>query len=58
MSDFTKFFVNSNTGQIETIAATKIAAVDFRAAGARIGAAKMPGTDTNFFVSGSIGGKA
>ncbi len=57
MADFTKFFVDSKTGKIKTIAATKITAIDTRTAAARVGAANMPGTDVNFFVSGSKGSK-
>ena len=58
MSNFTNLFVNQKTGKIETIGATKITALDVRAGSARVGAAEMPGTDTNFFVSGSIGAAA
>lgn len=58
MSNFTNLFVNQKTGKIETIGATKITALDVRAGSARVGAAEMPGTDTNFFVSGSVESKA
>ncbi len=58
MADFTKFFVNSKTGKIETIGATKISVIDFRAGSTRVGSGEMPGTDTNFFSSGSINAKA
>ena len=58
MSNFTNLFVNQKTGKIETIGATKITALDMRAGSARVGAAEMPGTDTNFFVSGSVESKA
>ena len=58
MSNFTNLFVNQSTGKIESIGATKITALDMRAGSARVGAAEMPGTDTNFFVSGSVESKA
>ena len=58
MSNFTNLFVNQKTGKIETIGATKITALDVRAGSARVGAAEMPGADTNFFVSGSVESKA
>ena len=58
MSNFTNLFVNQKTGKIETIGATKITALDMRAGSARVGSAEMPGSDTNFFVSGSIGAAA
>lgn len=58
MADFTKFFVNSKTGKIETIGATKISVIDFRAATARVGSGELPGTDTSFFSSGSINAKS
>ena len=58
MSNFTNLFVNQKTGKIETIGATKITALDMRAGSARVGSAEMPGTDTNFFVSGSMGAAA
>jgi len=58
LSNFTNLFVNQKTGKIETIGATKITALDMRAGSARVGSAEMPGTDTNFFVSGSIGAAA
>ena len=57
MSDFTKFFTNAKTGQVETIGATKITAVDLRGGTARIGSGKLPGIDTLFFVSGSLQAK-
>ena len=57
MADFTKFFVNSKTGKIETIGATKISVIQFRAGSTRVGSGEMPGTDTNFFSSGSINAK-
>ena len=58
MADFTKFFVDSRTGQIESVAATKLSAIDLRAGGLRVGSRGMAGTDTNFFVSGGIESKA
>ena len=58
MSNFTNLFVNQKSGKIETIGATKITALDMRAATARVGSAEMPGLDTNFFVSGSVESKA
>ena len=58
MADFTKFFVNSKTGKLETIGASKISVIDLRAGSARVGSGEMPGSDTNFFSSGSINAKA
>jgi hypothetical protein len=58
MSDFTKFFVNKQTGQVESIGATKISVIDGRFGAVRIGSSEMPGSDVNFFVSGSVEAKS
>ena len=58
MSDFTKFFVNKKTGQVEALGATKISVIDGRFGAIRIGSSEMPGSDVNFFVSGSVEAKS
>jgi hypothetical protein len=55
--NFTKFFIDPTTGRIESIAASKINVVDGRAGALRVGGATLPGSDTNFYVSGAIDGK-
>ena len=55
---FTKFLVDPKTGRPTTIVASQAAISDLRANEARVGSREMPGTDTHFFVSGSIGGKS
>ena len=55
--NFTKFFIDPTTGRIESIAASKINVVDARAGALRVGGATLPGTDTNFYTSGSADGK-
>ncbi len=57
MADFTKFFVDSKTGEIKSIAASKINVLDLRAGVLRVGAKDMPGSDTNMFVSGAVDAK-
>ena len=54
---FTKFLVNTKSGRPETIVSTQAAISDVRSNQLRVGSREMPGTDTHFFVSGSIGGK-
>ena len=54
---FTKFLVDPKTSRPTTIVATQAAISDMRANQVRVGSKAMPGTDTHFFVSGSIGGK-
>ena len=56
MADFTKLFVNSKTGQVESIGATKITALDMRGNKLRLGTPEIA-DDANFFVSGAIGAK-
>ncbi len=56
MADFTKLFVNSKTGQVESIGATKITALDMRGNKFRLGTPEIA-DDANFFVSGAIGSK-
>ena len=56
MADFTKLFVNSKTGQVESIGATKITALDMRGNKFRLGTPEIT-DDANFFVSGAIGSK-
>ena len=55
--NFTKFFIDPTTGRVESIAASKINVVDARAGALRVGGATLPGTDTNFYASGSADGK-
>ena len=54
MAKFTKFFVNTKTGKVETIGATKVTALDLRGNVLRVGSPTLPGTDANFFVSGNL----
>jgi hypothetical protein len=56
LADFTKLFVNSKTGQVESIGATKITALDMRGNKFRLGTPEIA-DDANFFVSGAIGAK-
>ena len=48
MAKFTKFFVNTKTGKVETIGATKVTALDLRGNVLRVGSPTLPGTDANF----------
>ena len=57
MAKFTKFFVNTKTGKVETIGATKVTALDLRGNVLRVGSPTLPGTDANFFVSGNLRSK-